>query len=115
MSLTCDPRAPVDVPEEVMEALPPDPEITELIREREEFRKKNIDFSAKHQLRFARNVNNFVDRSTRYKNNVNVRSKWSTGQVGSEEGGASILGDDLGRYPQHEYIISILAISQINS
>jgi hypothetical protein len=38
MSLTCDPRAPVDVPKEVMEALPPDPEITELIREREEFR-----------------------------------------------------------------------------
>jgi hypothetical protein len=36
MSLTCDLRALVDVPEEVMKALPPDPEITELTRERKE-------------------------------------------------------------------------------
>jgi Protein of unknown function (DUF3435) len=40
MSLTCDPRAPVDVPKEVMAALLPDLEITKLKREREEFRKK---------------------------------------------------------------------------
>ena len=45
MSLTCDPRAPVDVPEEVMKALPPDPEITELTREREEHRKTYGFFS----------------------------------------------------------------------
>ncbi|KAF7955521.1 hypothetical protein EAE96_004447 [Botrytis aclada] len=34
MSLTCDPRAPVDVPEEIINALPPDAEITELEKER---------------------------------------------------------------------------------
>jgi hypothetical protein len=39
ISLTCDPRAPVDMPEEIMNALPPDPEITELKREHEEYRK----------------------------------------------------------------------------
>jgi len=38
MSLTCDPRAPETVPNEIMAALPPDPEITELLREREEYR-----------------------------------------------------------------------------
>lgn len=31
MSLTCDPRAPIDVPEEFLKALPPDPEIMELV------------------------------------------------------------------------------------
>jgi hypothetical protein len=45
MSLTCDPRAPVDVPDEVMKALPPDPEIIELTREREEHRKTYRFFS----------------------------------------------------------------------
>lgn len=45
MSLTCDPRAPVSVPNEVMKALPPDPEIMELIREREEYRKTYRFFS----------------------------------------------------------------------
>jgi hypothetical protein len=40
MSLTCDPRAPVDVPEEVLKALPPDPEIMELTREREGYKKQ---------------------------------------------------------------------------
>ncbi len=45
MSLTCDPRAPVDVPTEVMKALPPDPEITELKKEREEHRKTYGSFS----------------------------------------------------------------------
>jgi hypothetical protein len=34
MSLTCDPRAPKDVPEEVMKALPPDPVIVELEKDR---------------------------------------------------------------------------------
>ena len=33
MSLTCDPRTPKKVPEEVLASLPPDPEIIELIRE----------------------------------------------------------------------------------
>ena len=37
MSLICDPCAPVNVPREVMEALPPDLEITELKRECEKF------------------------------------------------------------------------------
>ena len=36
MSLTCNPRVLVDVPDEVMKTLPPNPEIIELIREREE-------------------------------------------------------------------------------
>jgi hypothetical protein len=30
MSLTCDPRAPKDVPKEVIDALPPNPAIVEL-------------------------------------------------------------------------------------
>ncbi|OBT53129.1 hypothetical protein VE04_05757 [Pseudogymnoascus sp. 24MN13] len=34
MSLMCDPRAPVHVPEEVLDALPPDPDITALEQER---------------------------------------------------------------------------------
>jgi hypothetical protein len=38
MSLTCDPRALETVPDEITAALPPDPEITELVREREEYR-----------------------------------------------------------------------------
>ena len=38
MSLTCDPRAPETVPDDIMAALPPDPEITELVKEREEYR-----------------------------------------------------------------------------
>jgi hypothetical protein len=38
MSLTCDPRAPETVPDEIMAALPPDPEIKELVSEREEYR-----------------------------------------------------------------------------
>jgi len=37
ISLTYNPRALVDVPQEVIDALPPDPEITELRRERKEF------------------------------------------------------------------------------
>ncbi|PQE19655.1 hypothetical protein CJF31_00010054 [Rutstroemia sp. NJR-2017a BVV2] len=40
MSLTCDPRAPIDVPEEVLKDLPPDPEIMELTREREEYKRQ---------------------------------------------------------------------------
>jgi hypothetical protein len=40
MSLTCDPRAPIDVPKEIRKALPPDPEIMELIREREEYKRQ---------------------------------------------------------------------------
>ncbi|APA07342.1 hypothetical protein sscle_02g021120 [Sclerotinia sclerotiorum 1980 UF-70] len=40
MSLTCDPRAPIDVPEEILKALPPDPEIMELKREREEYKRQ---------------------------------------------------------------------------
>jgi hypothetical protein len=36
MSLTCDPHALVDVPNKVMKALPPNPEIIELTRERKE-------------------------------------------------------------------------------
>ena len=45
MSLTCDPRAPVSVPQQVMDSLPPDPEIEELKQEREEFRKSYRFFS----------------------------------------------------------------------
>jgi hypothetical protein len=45
MSLTCDPHAPVDVPNEVMKALPPNLEIIELTREREEHRKTYWFFS----------------------------------------------------------------------
>jgi hypothetical protein len=45
MSHTCNPRAPVNVPKEVIDALPPNPEITELRREREEFRKTYRFFS----------------------------------------------------------------------
>jgi len=45
MSLTCDLRAPVDVPDEVIKALPPDLEIAELRREREEHRKTYRFFS----------------------------------------------------------------------
>ena len=39
MSLTRDPRAPKDVPKEVLAALPPDPEIVELMNERGEIKK----------------------------------------------------------------------------
>lgn len=39
MSLTCDPRAPTTVPDEVLATLPPDPEILELIRERKEIKR----------------------------------------------------------------------------
>jgi hypothetical protein len=39
MSLTCDPRALKEVPEEVLSTLPPDPEIVELIRERKEIKR----------------------------------------------------------------------------
>lgn len=45
MSLTCDPRAPTDVPEEIRKALPPDPEIMELIREREEYKRHYGSYS----------------------------------------------------------------------
>ncbi|QSZ31844.1 hypothetical protein DSL72_001413 [Monilinia vaccinii-corymbosi] len=45
MSLTCDPRAPIDVPEEVLKALPPDPEIMELTREREEYKRQYGSYS----------------------------------------------------------------------
>ncbi len=36
MSLTCNPFAPTTVPEEVMNALPPDPDIVSLERQRED-------------------------------------------------------------------------------
>jgi hypothetical protein len=45
MGLTCDPRAPAVVPQEVLDALLPDPEIEELKRERREFRRKYGCFS----------------------------------------------------------------------
>jgi hypothetical protein len=45
MSLTCDPRAPIDVPEEIRKALPPDPEIMELTREREEYKRQYGSYS----------------------------------------------------------------------
>ncbi|RAL59974.1 hypothetical protein DID88_000600 [Monilinia fructigena] len=45
MSLTCDPRAPVDVPKEVLKTLPPDPEIMELTREREEYKRQYGSYS----------------------------------------------------------------------
>lgn len=38
MSLTADPRAPKDVPDEIIKALPPDPDIVDLEREREELK-----------------------------------------------------------------------------
>lgn len=40
MSLTCDPRAPIDVPNEILKALPPDPEIMELTIERKAHKKQ---------------------------------------------------------------------------
>jgi hypothetical protein len=45
MSLTCDLRAPIDVPEEIRKALPPDPEIMELTREREEYKRQYGSYS----------------------------------------------------------------------
>ena len=38
MSLMCDPRAPVHVPDEVLAALPPNPIITSLKQEREQLK-----------------------------------------------------------------------------
>jgi len=35
MSLRCDPRAPIHVPDGILEALPPDPEIVDLEQQRE--------------------------------------------------------------------------------
>ncbi|PQE27491.1 hypothetical protein CJF31_00009118 [Rutstroemia sp. NJR-2017a BVV2] len=40
ISLICDPHAPIDVPEEIRKALPSDPEIMELTREREEYKSR---------------------------------------------------------------------------
>lgn len=40
MSLTCDPRAPVNVPKEILDGLPDDPDIQELTRQRNEVRKQ---------------------------------------------------------------------------
>ncbi|KAI9729334.1 MAG: hypothetical protein M1818_008541 [Claussenomyces sp. TS43310] len=40
MSLTCDPRAPVDVPDEFLRTLAPDPEILELTKERDALRQE---------------------------------------------------------------------------
>lgn len=45
MSLTCDPRAPKKVPDEVLAGLPPDPEIVELLRERKEIKQTYQYFS----------------------------------------------------------------------
>ena len=38
MSLTCDPRAPQKVPDEVRDDLPPDPELVQLKLEQQELR-----------------------------------------------------------------------------
>jgi hypothetical protein len=40
ISLIYDPHTPIDMPEEVLKALPPDPEIMELTREREEYKRQ---------------------------------------------------------------------------
>jgi len=45
MSLTCDSRALVDLPKEIIKALPSDLEITELQREQAEYRKVYGSFS----------------------------------------------------------------------
>jgi hypothetical protein len=43
MSLTCDPRAPDEVPEEVLNASPPDPRIAELIKEKDALMDEILD------------------------------------------------------------------------
>lgn len=45
MSLTCDPRAPANVPRDVIDALPPDLEIQELEKKRQDIRKMYKTFS----------------------------------------------------------------------
>ncbi|EDN94544.1 predicted protein [Sclerotinia sclerotiorum 1980 UF-70] len=40
ISLMCDPRTPINIPEEVLKAFPPDPKIIELTREREEYKRQ---------------------------------------------------------------------------
>ncbi|PQE34082.1 hypothetical protein CJF32_00010770 [Rutstroemia sp. NJR-2017a WRK4] len=45
INLTCDPHAPIDMPEEIRKALPPDPEIMELTREHKEYKRQYRSYS----------------------------------------------------------------------
>ena len=59
MSLTCDPYAPKDVPEEVMKALPPDPVIIGLEKDRWELYKairKEYQFNKRVRGTNIRNI-----------------------------------------------------------
>lgn len=71
MGLTCDPRAPITPPKEVLKALPPNPKIVELEQRREQLKAETYQIQGKKVAKKVRRLNTTINNAkTRCRNMI---------------------------------------------